>query len=302
MTSYVRRHLNPATLLALLALVFAMSGGAYAVTSGGKRGGQAGAQIAKKTHKGKARGKVLRGPRGPRGPEGKQGPAGPAGPAGPQGPKGENGAPGKDGTTGTNGTAGTNGVSATSVAFSGPKTLGSEKCEEGGLEVTSASGTNLVCNGKEGTPGSPWTPNGTLPANATETGAWAITPVYEGRFKFQFTPISFTIPLKAALGSAEVHLVFAQEGFKEAKENAALVGAGAPCAEGTEAAPRAAAGQLCVYSNFEQVTNEEELAAIDTPTATSPAPGAATTGAMLVSEVLATLKEQRMWGTWAVTG
>ena len=106
-----RMHLSPATVIASLALVFAMTGGAYAanrylITST--------KQISPKVLK------ALQGKAGPAGANGAQGPAGPAGatglagaagagtpgatgsqgPAGPAGANGTNGKDGKDGTTG----------------------------------------------------------------------------------------------------------------------------------------------------------------------------------------------------------
>lgn len=76
--------------ISVIALVFAMIGGAYAANH--ERGATASAKAKAKP--------------GPRGPRGKQGPAGPQGPpgqkgdTGPAGPEGKAGAPGKDGQTG----------------------------------------------------------------------------------------------------------------------------------------------------------------------------------------------------------
>jgi hypothetical protein len=73
--------------VAVIALVFAMAGGAYAAGGGG----------------GKQSANASKAKRGPQGPRGKTGPAGPAGPAGPQGipgPKGDAGAPGAPGPAG----------------------------------------------------------------------------------------------------------------------------------------------------------------------------------------------------------
>jgi hypothetical protein len=99
-------HVSPATAIASLALVFAMSGGAFAaghylITSTKQISpkvlkalkGNAGANGA-----GGAPGSA-----GPAGAGGPQGPAGPGGPQGPRGPKGETGPPGKDGKNGTTG-------------------------------------------------------------------------------------------------------------------------------------------------------------------------------------------------------
>lgn len=155
MLSFIRSRLTYANVAVTAALVFAMAGGAYAA-SGGHHGHHH-AHKAGHKHKGHHH-KARRGPRGKRGPEGKQGPEGPAGakgeagatgPAGPEGKQGPQGVPGKNGTDGTNGTNGTNGVSVTSAKFSGAE----HGCEAGGTEVTSASGTTYVCNGKEGPEG-----------------------------------------------------------------------------------------------------------------------------------------------------
>jgi hypothetical protein len=113
MFSLLRDRLGIPGVLAISALVLAMSGGAYAATDGGGSG--------KATE---SKTKVVKGPRGPRGfkgakgdtgpvgpagPQGSQGPAGPAGPTGPQGsqgPAGKTGETGKTGLTGSPWTAG----------------------------------------------------------------------------------------------------------------------------------------------------------------------------------------------------
>jgi hypothetical protein len=95
MFSTIRRHLrlSPAGVVAVIALVFAMAGGAFAANNNG--GGRATASA-----------KAKRGPKGPKGATGAagaQGPAGPAGPAGGAGPKGATGAEGATGATGQTG-------------------------------------------------------------------------------------------------------------------------------------------------------------------------------------------------------
>ncbi len=96
-----RLHLSPATVIAGLALVFAMTGGAYAakkylITST--------KQISPKVLK------SLTGKAGATGPAGAAGAAGPQGPAGAAGAKGDAGAPGAPGTPGTPGTPGAPGA------------------------------------------------------------------------------------------------------------------------------------------------------------------------------------------------
>jgi hypothetical protein len=139
----VRRHLNASTFIALLALVFAVTGGAFAATGAGKgNGGSNTHSLAAHAAKSK------RGPRGPQGPAGapgKEGKEGKQGPAGPAGAKGETGA------TGASGATGAAGAGVTTAIFKTEK----GGCKEGGVELFSASGTSYVCNGEESTPGQP---------------------------------------------------------------------------------------------------------------------------------------------------
>ena len=108
----IRRHLNATTLVAIFALVFAMTGGAYAakkylITSTKQIKPSVLKQLA-----GKAGANGVAGPAGAVGPQGPAGPAGAQGPAGPAGAKGEAGAagaPGKDGKDGAPGVKGADG-------------------------------------------------------------------------------------------------------------------------------------------------------------------------------------------------
>lgn len=86
MLNAIRRNLNLPTAIAVVALVFAMTGGAYAAKSYVTGPAKASKQ-AKKAPRGP------RGPRGKRGPKGPKGATGPKGDAGPQGPKGNPGDP-----------------------------------------------------------------------------------------------------------------------------------------------------------------------------------------------------------------
>jgi hypothetical protein len=110
-----------------------------------------------------------------------QGKTGATGPAGAAGAKGDNGANGNPGANGTNGT------SATTASI--PTT--SATCNHnGGVEVKSAGPTQNVCNGQTGF-------TETLPSGKTETGRWA-TPELPSGPGLQFIPISFNIPLAGA--------------------------------------------------------------------------------------------------------
>jgi hypothetical protein len=118
MFSTIRRHLrlSPAGVVAVIALVFAMAGGAFAANHSGS-GATASA-------------KAKKGPRGPKGATGAAGAQGPAGPAG------------KDGTNGTNGTTGATGATGQTGAtgFSGfTKTLPPKETETGTWGFTSTA-------------------------------------------------------------------------------------------------------------------------------------------------------------------
>ncbi len=86
MLKAIRRNLTPPTAIAVVALVFAMSGGAFAAKN----------YAAGKTEASKQGQTGKRGPRGPKGKRGIPGPQGlqgPRGEVGPQGPKGDTGSP-----------------------------------------------------------------------------------------------------------------------------------------------------------------------------------------------------------------
>ncbi len=232
MFSTLRTRFGIPGVISVIALVFAMFGGAYAASN--SSGG------------GKATASAKQGKQGKQGKTGKTGPAGPAGPAGAQGPVGPKG------DTGAPGSAGAPGASVTGVAIP----VGNVECaaKEGGVKYTSASGTNVVCNGKKGETG----PTGfteTLPSGKTETGAWAF-----GRTAgagSSSTAASFSLPLPAGLESTDcdtsrtncqVHFIqangkelwfdFIAEELKELTQT--------ECA-GSAAAPTATGDNLCVY-------------------------------------------------------
>jgi hypothetical protein len=222
----IRKHLTPSTAIAFLALVFALTGGAFAASShsGGSSGGSHATLTASAS---KAKAKAKAGPRGPAGAKGATGAAGPAGPAGPQGPaaaaggKGETGTAGANGTDGADGTDGTSGTSATTETFTGSK----HNCPLGGVVVKSASPEAAVCNGKTGY-------TEFLPAGKTETGTWAAG---EGPAHIDYVPLSFAIPIEGAGAITEKHFVKWEETVP------------GKC-EGNVHEPAAAPGVLCVYA------------------------------------------------------
>jgi hypothetical protein len=231
MLSPLRSRFGIPGVISVIALVFAMFGGAYAATNNG--GGKATAS---------AKGKP--GPRGPKGPKGDPGPAGPQGPAG---AKGDTGAKGDKGDTGNTGAQGPQGVP-------GPP---GEDGETGFTE--------------------------TLPSGKTETGIWG---GIDAGGAGMVAPISFPIPLPAALDSEHIKRVLAPETVEQ-------------CDDGIEPVasvnnPEADAGYLCVFKGqFGEPAEPPVVLISDAGT-----PGASRVGGL----VNATLGfGARASGSWAVT-
>jgi len=175
MFSRIRKRFTYANVAMTLALVFAMSGGAYAA---GKYLITSTKQISPKVLK------QLQGKAGPAGAPGAQGSAGSQGPQGPQGPQGSAGSNGKDGA---------NGAPGESVA-AGQVKVGEAACGKlGGSKFTVGGNETFACNGKEG---SPWTAGGTLPRGQIEEGTWSIGTVPASSEELQQVPISYGIPLE----------------------------------------------------------------------------------------------------------
>jgi hypothetical protein len=230
MFSALRKQITPATILALVALVFAITGGAFAATGGSGGNSPAKATVSAGRAAGltavvaKKKSKSPGGARGPAGPKGATGATGATGAAGPAGPTGPAGGTGPQGLAGNAGAAGTNGTSVTGVPAS------AKECKEGGVTYTSVSGSNAVCNGKNGKTGF----TSTLPPGKTETGAWEATAPESREFQSNITTaISFPIPLAKALGEDAVHYVEAG-------------GNGSTC-PGNFEKPEAEPGNFCVY-------------------------------------------------------
>jgi hypothetical protein len=139
-----RIRFSPATAIAGLALVFAMTGGAYAAKKYLITSTKQISPSVLKALQGKA------GAAGTPGAAGAQGPAGPVGPAGPGGSRGEtgpagaagkDGAPGKDGATGKSGATGATGA-AGATGFT--ETLPEGKTETGTWRLVSTGGEQFT--------------------------------------------------------------------------------------------------------------------------------------------------------------
>jgi hypothetical protein len=211
MFSTLRTRFGIPGVISVMALVFAMFGGAYAA-SNSSDGGKATASA-----------KAKKGPRGPKGATGPAGPAGPQGPAGPAGAKGDTGSSGPPGQS----------VQGTSIASGGA-------CGTGvtGVKYTLGATSTNVCNGKNGTNGTTGFTK-TLPSEATETGAWVFSP-----FKAEDTPpqefiltaVSFPIPLQAGIPAANVHIQPLDFNGTEGED-----------CPGNVEDPKAKPGHLCLY-------------------------------------------------------
>jgi hypothetical protein len=295
MFSAIRKHLSYANVAATLALVFALTGGAFAATGGGSNPSHA--TLTASAAKVKAKTKA--GPRGPAGPKGATGAAGATGPGGPAGPAGPTGPAGGAGIQGTAGTNGTDGESVTNIKLvAGKQTT----CPEGGAEFKVGAGTaTKACNGEKGV----IHPGETLAPEASETGAWT-AGVIESASNGEglppvgdrlFVPVaSFTIPLEKPLGAHEVHYINPKG--EEVLGNGATVQPPLADCPGKAEKPEAAPGNFCVYSAreedvetgssgiFQAGTNREE--------------GAGTTGAAETFRVTNTY-DPMDFGTWAVT-
>lgn len=281
MLKAIRRRMTYANVVATLALMFAMTGGAFA----------AGKYLITSTKQIKPSVVAsLKGVKGKNGKDGAAGPQGPAGPGGAAGPKGENG---------TSGQAGKDGVSVTSSESAG--TIEATHCVGvGGSKLESVSGKSYVCNGKEGKEGkegSPWVGGGTLPSEETETGTWGTGPAgAEGGQGFKFFPISFTIPLKKA-----PQQVFVPSN-KESEPGCPGRGGGSFSTTGQykPTVPMAEPGMLCVYA---EGWEEAEFVGVKTSIYENEEwfmdPGTAASGAMLDVHCLSNFCIAM--GTWAVS-
>jgi len=216
---------GPGITIAVIALVLALTGGAFAAS--GALTGKQKKEVIKIA-------KQYAGKPGAPGATGPQGPAGPQGAAGAKGDKGDKGDPGTPGAPGAPGVSVTN----TAIAPNGAKCGGLA-----GAEFKVGAGTpTFACNGADGLEGdqgpegSPWTAGGTLPANATETGYWAFHGMEAD--EEVWVPISFPIRMPVPLTAEHVH-------YGEANSGGAFEASGA--CPGTTPIPTAKPGELCVY-------------------------------------------------------
>jgi hypothetical protein len=266
MFSTLRTRFGIPGVISVIALVFAMFGGAYAA-SNSSGGGKATASA-----------KAKKGPRGPRGATGPAGPAGPQGPAGLAGAKGDTGAAGSNGAPGKDGTNGTNGTSVVATA----EATGTANCEgRGGSKFVTGATTTFACNGKEGAGGGG---GGGLPATLgsgeTETGTYFFRGV-DGAISM--SSISFPIPLSAE-AAEDVTIHFTDED-------------GDATCTGSLDEPTAPSGFFCRYVNAVEstTTSPSKVYAPDLIQENT----IGTSGAFIYDEAIGS--PQYQLGSWAVT-
>jgi hypothetical protein len=269
--SVIRRRVTYMNVAVTVALVFAMTGGAYAakhylITST--------KQISPA---------VLKQLQGKRGAAGTQGSAGPAGAAGPQGPQGS---PGAAGTKGENGASGASVTSTESKTKIGP-------CKEGGSEFHAASGITYACSGEKGKDG---TFGGeSLPKGKTLKGAWAGSGFGEAAppaagFGVVKAAVSFALPVTPTPTVAP-NVIGLEEGAGEPNEKLP------EGCTGNHIEPGAAEGHLCIF-----LDNAANLFEPTKHTQPSVSGSAETATGFTVTGFTAAKGSVIMEGTWAVTG
>ncbi len=236
MSRKISKHLTPGTLIAFVALVFAVTGGAFAASGSGNSGGNnagsshAIASVAKKSKKKSS----SSGKPGPRGPAGAAGAVGAAGPAGAAGTAGQAGAKGENGAAGVSGANGADGVSVTSSV----EPAGAN-CKAGGSKFVGPSGTTYACNGekgKEGTFGGQSLPAGETMRGAFTAAGFGETGPTEPGVGMAADAVSFALPLSS---EPKVHYI---------KENEALPEG----CTGSVNQPGAEEGNLCIFGEAEE--------------------------------------------------
>lgn len=233
--------------IAIIALVAALGGGAYAAgdsgggaatASGtGQKQGESGLSKAEQKQVqaiARREAKRFAGAAGPPGPNGASGLPGSQGLPGTTGPKGDKGDPGPQGAKGDLGSEGPRGISVTNIPI--PPDPGNEHCVFGGARFQVGSGDpTYACNGDPAEGGGGGGYPETLPSGRSETGYWQVlgeSGVTLG--EFTATTISFPLPLAAA--PSEIVLIQGTPTEEEQEK-----------CPGTTLEPKAAAGVLCLY-------------------------------------------------------
>jgi hypothetical protein len=265
MFSLLRNRFGIPGLVAVIALVLAMVGGAFAANK----------YVITSTKQIKPSVlKALKGKNGGAGPAGTNGTNGTNGAKGDQGVQGVPGTPGTNGNTVRNGTGapaaglGNNGdfyIDTASSMIYGPKTAGAW-----------GSGTSL--KGQTGF-------TEVLPPNKTETGAWSTMIGAEG---YGIADIAFPIPLANEIAATNVHVIVPGG-----------TGVNGQCTGGTAANPKADPGHLCIYVTIAEGTINPITESKSIKAGSSSENGAGVSGVIL--KTASSFNGAVGWGTWAVT-
>jgi hypothetical protein len=285
MFSPLRNRFGIPGVISVIALVFALVGGAYAA----ENSGDGAAASAKKNNRAKKKNKGVTIQQVRRIARQEARKFAGQGPIGPQGLPGVPGAPGTDGDDGSDGGDGKDGTDGKSV-LSGEGPPSAETGTDGDFYIDAEA--NEIYGPKElgvwgaGTPleGSPWTAGGTLPQGARLTGGWVFGPEPAGGP--EWVAIPFAIPLAAPLGSTDVDFMELGETNTECPgtvEDPQVVDH-----DGTD-------GQLCVYA----ADMTDTMKALG-PSRLTTGNGADITGARLL--LAATANNGNARGTFAVVG
>jgi hypothetical protein len=275
-----KRHLSPSTAIAIVALVFAMTGGAYAakkyvITSAKQIKPSVVAQL-----KGKAGEKGANGPVGTAGVAGVGGVQGPAGVAGAPGEKGKDGEKGEKGEAGKDGKVGREGKEGSPWTAGGTLPVGATETGTWGFQGTPENTYRCVAVGGTGN----WEEKECHSQAAVQgAGNFEREKIFQGRAP-TFIPISFAIPLGAPIEAKNVQVFEGETAPTGCKLISGLL--------------EADSGHLCIRvigTGIASVTaaeltpfNLEELE-----------PGSGRTGADMYVESTEGLAGA---GTWAVTG
>lgn len=297
MFSSLRNHFGIPGVIAVVALVFAMIGGAYAasdnsgdVTASAKRQAKRGGGVAAQSKKfskvfSKRFSKLFSQRFATPGPAG---PQGPAGANGNDGANGQNGADGQNGTNGTDGADGLDGADGNSVILVNESPSSCPGEEGFTYEVEGSGAENEVCSSAGGGGGLPET----LGSGETETGSWSL-PAGSAGSTFA---VSFPVPLAAELDESHWKYV-PKEGTPPAEcENEAHAGSASP------ANPEADPGYICVYAATGSIGSNLLAVRKSTADAFVGGGGASKAGAILLAgETVTGGGAGYFAGTWAVT-
>ncbi len=274
MFNAIRTRINATTVLAGLALVFAMTGGAYAAKKYLITSTKQISPSVLKALQGKAGAPGSAGSQGAAGPQGPAGPAGPQGPVGSAGAKGETGAEGKEGKQGT----------------TGPKGAAGNPWTAGGTLPSKATETGAWSFG--------YVPIGTRTTSYRVPISFPI-PLSAGLSGAGCETVEPT-PQPHVAETCQVHFIdkAGKEVIKAGEEVVSTV------CTGSVSSPTAAAGNLCVYTadleGVGAITGREVFSnSIKSAGESNEEAGTASAGAYIRFDEAE--EGSQGWGTWAVT-